>query len=373
MDNLKFDRFKMKKDKKKLVFTVINDLSSDRRMHRICTSLSFHFHVTLVGRKLPNSIELEDFAFNQKRLYCFFRKGFCFYIEYNVRLFFYLLFSSFDVYGAVDLDTILPNKIVANLLRKPWVYDAHEYFTEVIEVQNRHLVKKIWKRIERFCLDANTKAYTVSESIAAIFKTEYGSDFKLIRNCPPIKELPTEQKFDAFTFVYVGAVNKGRGLEECIKAIDGLDAQLLICGDGDVLTELIHNLPLHQQKQVTFTGFLSPNALEAKIAKSHVGLLLLQAESLSYYYSLANKFFDYVQAEIPQITIDFPEYKKLNDQFEVALLSSIEVEQIRSKMTQIIQNKEMYTSLVGNTKLAKHHWCWQNEEQKLFDFYKHLL
>ena len=76
-----------------VIFTVTNDLSYDARMHRICGTLTANgYGVTLVGRALPYSTPLKDRPFGQKRLHCFFQKGFPFYAEYNLRLFFFLLF-----------------------------------------------------------------------------------------------------------------------------------------------------------------------------------------------------------------------------------------------------------------------------------------
>jgi hypothetical protein len=61
---------------KKIIFCVTNDLSTDQRMIRICTSLAAHdYKVELVGRRLPASKDLGEKCFAQKRLYCFFRKG----------------------------------------------------------------------------------------------------------------------------------------------------------------------------------------------------------------------------------------------------------------------------------------------------------
>jgi hypothetical protein len=83
---------------KRLVFTVTNDLSYDQRMNRICTSLAnAGYDVTLIGRKLADSINLDKKIFRQKRLTCIFNKGKAFYIEYNIRLFFYLLFIKSDL------------------------------------------------------------------------------------------------------------------------------------------------------------------------------------------------------------------------------------------------------------------------------------
>ena len=65
-----------------IIFTVTNDLTYDQRMHRICGTLAAAGHrVTLVGRALPGSVPLEEKVFYQKRLRCFFRKGFAFYAE----------------------------------------------------------------------------------------------------------------------------------------------------------------------------------------------------------------------------------------------------------------------------------------------------
>ncbi|MFC7669823.1 hypothetical protein ACFQT0_22475 [Hymenobacter humi] len=63
-----------------------------------------------------------------------------------------------------------------------------------------------------------------------------------------------------------------------------------------------------------------PAALREVTRHAAVGIMLLENIGLSYYYSLANKFFDYVHAGIPQVLIDFPEYRALNEQFDVAEL-----------------------------------------------------
>lgn len=90
-----------------IIFTVTNDLTYDARMHRICGTLATNgYAIMLVGRALPHSISLENKPFGQKRLRCFFRKGFPFYAEYNLRLFFFLLFTRYDAVCSIDLDTL---------------------------------------------------------------------------------------------------------------------------------------------------------------------------------------------------------------------------------------------------------------------------
>ena len=127
---------------KKIYFTVTNDLVYDQRMNRICSSLAKNaslpdgqgFDITLVGRRLKHSLPLREENYQQKRVRCRFNKGKLFYFEYNLRLFFFLLFKKMDGICAIDLDTISPCLAISKLKNIPRIYDAHEFFTGLIEV-----------------------------------------------------------------------------------------------------------------------------------------------------------------------------------------------------------------------------------------------
>ena len=112
-----------------------------------------------------------------------FKKGASFYAFYNLRLFFYLLFHKADVLLSNDLDTLLANhwakKFKSNC---KLVYDSHEYFVGVPELTHKPGIQKIWRRIEKKCLPKTDQRYTVNESIATLYKSEYGLDFEVVRN-----------------------------------------------------------------------------------------------------------------------------------------------------------------------------------------------
>lgn len=342
-------------------------------MQRICDSLQKNnFNVLLVGRLRSFSKPLPNFSFQTKRISCFFTKGKFFYLEFNLRLFFFLLFKKTDIYGAIDLDTIIPHFLISRMKNKAMVYDAHEFFTEVPEVVLRPKIQKMWASIEKWIVPKLKYAYTVNHSLAKLFKDKYNVPFEVIQNASllyPTLPKTSDEKY----LIYIGAVNVGRGLEELIEAMPQLNIPLYICGDGDLLEDLKEQIKKNNlSEKVFFTGYLSPKELHQFTRNATIGFCLLRNQGLSYYYSLANKFYDYIHAEIPQITINFPEYNTLNEQFEVAKLIDLSIENIVKTTNELLENKEMYEHLVSETKKAKQVLNWQEEEKKLIHFYKNL-
>jgi glycosyltransferase involved in cell wall biosynthesis len=246
-----------------IVFTVTNDLVYDQRMARICSSLSgAGYAVTLVGRKSRSSPPLNvKIIYKQVRLSCFFRKQWMFYAEFNIRLFFYLLFCRADIFCAIDLDTILPSLFASRIRGKKRVYDAHELFCEMKEVVTRPRIYRFWKKIEQFAVPEFAAGYTVSNRIAAEFRDLYNRDYTVIRNMPPYVETNQEKSNEKF-ILYQGAVNEGRSFETLIPAMKEVPAPLIICGDGNFMQkarELVAANGL--QHKVLFKGMMDPATL----------------------------------------------------------------------------------------------------------------
>lgn len=306
--------------------TVTNDLNFDQRMIRICTSLASRGHrVTLVGRELKDSPPLASRPFKQERLKCRFNKGPLFYLEYNLRLFKYFIKVGPVAINSIDLDTVVGAGLYRVLARFKWYFDAHEYFTEVPEVTNRKVVKRIWGMVERFVFASADVFYTVSGSISELYHKKYKKKVEVIRNVPFIRSYnvvkPHSDLSEQGTIIYQGALNEGRCIELYLEAMQQVEAQLVIVGEGDLsvdLRKLAEDYGV--TRKVVFKGKLDPDELWDLTQKAHMGLNVLENKGLSYYYSLSNKCFDYVQAHIPSISSNFPEYQKLNQEYETMLL-----------------------------------------------------
>lgn len=356
----------------KICLTVTNDLTYDQRMIRICTSLAADRHeVILIGRKRRNSVELPLLPFTQERLPCFFDKGVFFYAEYNTRLFFYLLFKSMDCVCAIDLDTILPCYFISRIKKIYRVYDAHELFCEMKEIVTRPFVYRVWKKIERFCVPKFQFGYTVNQPIADEFKKMYGVSYPVVKNVPVLEaSLPTD-KSDKF-ILYQGAVNEGRCFETLIPCMKMVNCKLVVCGDGNFMQQA---KMLAQENKVTgkviFKGAVEPEALRLMTQQAYIGVNLVENTGLSNYLSLANKFFDYIHAGIPQLTMDYPAYAAINQEFRVAVLTNDTTpENLALLLNNLLNNEVLYRELENNCANARQQYNWQHEQKVLLEFYR---
>jgi len=361
-----------------IIFTVINDLTYDQRMIRICKSLvSNNYKVLLVGRKLTESKPLQSQPFQQKRLNCFFQKGKFFYLEYNLRLLVFLWKKKFDAVCAIDLDTIFPAYYVSRWKGKKLVYDAHEFFTEVPEVIERPLVKKVWEWIGRKIVPTCAYCYTVGHALAEVLEKKYETHFEVIRNMPRFNDLEKENSTQQKPIIlYQGTLNVGRGLEEMLEAMTEIqEAELWLAGEGDLSGFLRKKtIQLQIENKVKFLGYLLPDELRKITSQATIGINLLHNNSLNYYYSLANKTFDFVQAEVPAIHMNFPEYQNLIKEKKVGvLIDDLRKETIVDAVNALLQDAVFYKKLKENCGEARLIWKWENEEKKLIEFYKRVF
>ncbi|MBK9422403.1 MAG: glycosyltransferase [Flavobacteriales bacterium] len=297
--------------------SVTNDLATDNRVHRTCTVLvAMGYEVMLVGRKLPGSLPLER-AYRTKRMRLLFNAGPLFYAEFNVRLFFVLLFSRATLFFSNDLDTLLANFLAARIRGKELVYDTHEFYTEVPELVRRPRTRAVWLAIERWIFPGSRTVITVNQSIADQYHARYGNVVQVVRNIPMNRELgpvPTRAELrlpmDKRILVMQGAgINVDRGAEEAALAMRDLPhCLLLVIGGGDAWPVLERLVVEHRlEERVLLLGKMPYEHMMAYTRNADLGLTLDKDTNLNYRYSLPNKLFDYLHAGIPVLATDLPE------------------------------------------------------------------
>ncbi len=360
--------------KKVIYLAVTNSLTYDQRMHRICSSLSAAgYKVNLIGIDRPDP--LPSRPYDQHRLKSRFRKGKLFYVEYNLRLFFFLLFRRADLFVANDLDTALPVWLVSKIRGIRRVMDAHEFFTEMKEVISRPLIYRIWSNLEKFLLPRFQNGYTVGEGLAKRFNQVYGVQYAVIRNLPIIRPSFVRAESSDHFILYQGAVNHGRGFETLIPAMRMIPYKLVICGDGNFMDELRQLIiQMDVAEKVHLTGMLPPAELKEWASKASIGIFLPDRLGDNQYLSLQNKFFDNIEAGLPQITCRFPEYELINSQYPVAvLLEQIDPQSVSVAVNELMADSTKRAQMTEACRIARTEYSWEKEAKLLLGFYENLF
>jgi len=369
---------------KTAIVSVINDISTDQRVDRTCRTLTkLGFEVLLVGRKLKDSQPISGRPYKTFRMRLMFTKGPLFYAEYNIRLFFFLLFKSATLLVSNDLDTLTANFFVNKIKKNKLVYDSHEYFTGVPELVNRQKVQKIWKNIEQHIFPKLKTIITVNDSIAKLFAEEYKKEINVIRNVSLFRKvipavspekigLPTDKKF----IVLQGAgINIQRGAEEAVAAMQYIDdAILLVIGGGDVLQILKNSVQqFHLEQKVIFIPKMPIDKLFDYTRLAQIGLTLDKDTNINYRFSLPNKLFDYIQARIPVLASPLPELKKIIEQYQIGMMiENHDPKHIAEKIKIMLADVNQKKIWKENLNFAATELCWENEEKKLIEIFNNL-
>lgn len=361
---------------KTVIVSVTNDLVTDNRVDRSCRVLvSSGLKVLLIGRKLADSQEINR-PYTCIRFKMIFKKGVLFYASYNLRLFFYLLFHRVDLLYSNDLDTLLANYLITKVKRIPIIYDSHELFTEVSELHNHPLKKRVWTTIEKYIVPKLQSCITVNASIAAIFEKKYGVKFHVIRNVPnqiniatiktdELNKIPSE----SFKVIIQGSgLNVERGLEEAIEAITLLEnVHLLVVGGGDVLPKakkLV--IQFNLENKVHFFGKRPYHDLMTFTQLADCGLAIDKATNKNHELALPNKVFDYIQAGTPIICMDLIEIKSLVKKYDVGIvISQVTPKEISTAIKTLQDNPTLLLSYKENCRKAGEIEHWGNERKKL--------
>ncbi|MBA3662723.1 MAG: glycosyltransferase [Bacteroidetes bacterium] len=369
--------------KKIVIVSVINDLVTDSRVNKTCNVLkNAGYKVVLIGRILPGSLPLPAWEFKAIRMKLAFKKGPLFYLFFNIRLFFKLLFFKCDLLFANDLDTLLPNYLVSKLKRVPLVYDSHELFTEVPELLHSPFKRRIWLSLEKRIIPKLKYCITVNQSIARIFEGKYGAKFEVIRNIPEriVGNEPENREAIGFPadkkiLILQGAgINIDRGAEELIEAMQFVnDAILYVIGGGDVWPSLEKKLKeLHLEGKVILISKLPKPELMRYTRNADLGISIDKNTNPNYFNSLPNKLFDYIHAGIPVLASRLPEIEKIISNYQVGVfIESHEPRHIAETINKFLSSA-LLEDFKKNTVLAARELNWESERAKYLEFLKRI-
>ncbi|UUD64067.1 glycosyltransferase [Pseudomonas seleniipraecipitans] len=266
--------------------------------------------------------------------------------------------------------------IVKKLTGAKLIYDAHELesdrngLTRLQGLLTLRLEKLLWRFVDALIV--------VSPSIERWYQENIGQKLSaVILNSPLFSKGEHRDEnylrktfsisLESKIFIYVGILGHGRGIDLLIAAFKDsqVTSHIVFLGYGELSGELKRLADQHSNIHVHDAV---PHSQVVPIAQSaDFGVCLVQNVSLSDYYCLPNKLFEYCFAGVPVLASDFPDIRALLTQYGVGECCKLQHNDILDAVLRL----ERSPSTFKFADLAP--LSWQAQEQKLVELYRNGL
>ncbi len=288
--------------------------------------------------------------------------------------------GKFDLVHANDWDS-LP---IAGIYKKlnfgdtKFIFDAHEYN---LDFNNTVFLGSIYQKYRRFLFreygEFVDSRITVAESMEKLYRRDFDWKFKIILNAPYYQKTNIKKcNSREIHMVHHGGALRPRFIEEMMKIMDYLDDKYifhfyLIAGDLQYLNEL-KKKSRDIKGRILIHDPISPNNIVTEISQYDIGIPLLKVNKESYFYSLPNKFFDYIMAGIMIVVSPLPMMTYVIDQYKVGLYSSDQSPQGMANLIRNLSPEEINQYKKNSLKAAKVLNA-ETEMKKLLEIYKSVI
>ena len=371
----------MQNSKPRIVHLTSAHLRFDTRIFiKICSSLANNgFDVSLVvadgyGNENKNNVSIYDVGPKTggrisrftKTVNLVFKKA----IELNA-----------DIYHLHDPELIFIGLKLKKLGKKV-IFDSHEDFPK--QLLSKHYLNKIiaillsksFTYFERWACKKFDAVVTVTQQIGDKF-SKINSNTVVINNFPLLDELVNSNNWNSkkSEIAYVGAIEKIRGIEQVLEALDySNNVKLNLAGmfSDKSFEEKIKNN--HLSTKVNFFNQLDRKGVTNLLAKSQAGIVTLLPVP-NYVNAQPTKMFEYMSAGLPVIASDFPLWREVIERNQCGIcVNPLDPEAIGKAFQYIINNPAAAEKMGKNGRRAiEERYNWSIEEVKLIALYKSLL
>lgn len=278
-----------------------------------------------------------------------------------------------DVIHCHDTLVLPLGVIVKFFTRAKLIYDAHELesdrngLTRLQGLLTLRMEKVLWRFVDALIV--------VSPSIERWYHDSVGPKRSaIILNSPLFSErLPQDEDYlrrkfsipaGRKVFVYVGILGHGRGIDLLIEAFKDskVSSHVVFLGYGELSDQLKRLEALHPNIHVH--DAVPHSQVVPVVQSADFGLCLVQNVSLSDYYCLPNKLFEYCFAGVPVLASDFPDIRSVLEEYGVGECCKLQPSNIRDAILRLEHSAPIFrfASLAPLT--------WQAQEQKLVALYQ---
>jgi len=302
------------------------------------------------------------------------------------------------VIQACDADTLVIADRAATALKVPFVFDAHELFSDMLQASKwsgSWPVQAYWKRIEHRLIPKAARVLTVSEPRAEVLRQRYGVEPAIQLNVSSLMPLQVtgrlhrelELPASEIIVLYQGGLGVGRDLPLLVEAFAlGLPAHLVIQGYGVLEKDLKETIAREGlEKQVHFMGRIPADQLHEYACDAAIGVVSCSDANLNNRLAAPNKLYGYMMAALPIIGSDVPairplvEGERIGRCFKPGDLSSLR--EALSEMIGMAQEAQAdpttntpYAKMSARARqLAEQRYNWEAEKHILLDLYEEVL
>lgn len=288
-----------------------------------------------------------------------------------------------DVIHCHDTFALPAGWVIKLLLSCKLVYDAHEL--ESNKNGQNFLLSRATLLIERLCWSRIDVLVSVSNSIIDWYQRHLGPKQSiLVLNSPVLGTMQAPNTLgvvararyfhllyrlhdDELVFVYLGILGPGRGIEICLDAFanGSSKAHVVFIGHGTLESRVIEFSARHAN--IHLHAAVPHDEVVSLVASADYGLCLVENVSLSDYYCLPNKLFEYCFARLPVLASNFPEIGGLVAKFRLGVCCDPDPASVRQALHEIVANRPSFP-VEDISSLS-----WDAQAQRLVDVYQQQL
>jgi len=362
----------------------MNSFFSDGRVERVASTLANEHEVKVFGlsdetKNYPNkfhNIPIELIKLKTKKLsknpfIQIFK-----YIEYYFQTTKSINKFNPDLIYCNDVFTVYFGKYLKNRGVK-FIYDSHELWSDSNHHQERsRKLFKILDKVEKISIKKADAVISVGSEILNILKKRYNlKKTMLLMNIPErIDKQNNNTSNNYIEILYLGAILQGRGLENIIRSskLWNNGIHLTIIGDGPIREDLIVLVKeLNLAHKISIPGAIPQKEVMIAFSNCDAGIHAIENTCLNHYYCLPNKFFQITQSQKPILASNFPEMKKIIDNYNLGYtFDPSSPKNIALVVNQFVEEKFKVSE--EDYKRYTNDFSWKNEQKKLLDLVSSL-
>ena len=371
----------MPKESKKAIITFLGNAYHDSRVVNLINSLS------------QNSVEVFTISFDwksenfktqigQTSVYKLdkTKSSLFFYLKFLYLLTRDLLKQKADIYFAEDIYTLPITYFFAKFKKGKVFYNSREIYAHLAGLRNKNYMQTIISKIENKFIRKVDLVLVTGEMDAQFLRESYGIDnFLTLRNLPKY-QIDTNVvnlreklniKENSRIILYQGVILEGRGILKIIDILESFpDLHFVVVGDGEFKDKFLAMAKAKKYfDRIHFIGAVNHSELLSYTAGADIGVALIENISISYYYALPNKLFEYIMAGVPVLVSNLPQMKHIVYEFNVGKVVDPENHgEIIEALKEMINDHDKLISYKANCRKASLELNWDKEFESLIKY-----